>query len=228
MGNNLLNNFISSPQPLVIEYDMNEIIILLINIQRSDLIRKIPMFFISEIFIYANIIPQLTINRTTIFSSEDNCNMVYLSTSCVSHMKYFLPSSIKFIIESKDQGWSSYPDQIGTRTSNTWGEVSLSSNTHHHPISEKYEIFRNIHAGRSYETQEVIFNNESKLMTDLIKQCKSNNTNSNNHVHIMLHVRSMYPGWHINMNSAIIEIAFDLKPNWELLLFDTYCKEKNN
>ena len=202
-------------------FDKIDFIILLINIQRSDLIRKIPAFLISEILYFADIIPKY-IQRTNVsFSSLDNCEIVYQTSHCVNHnIKYLIPYCIRLKIESKDQGWSSYPDQIGSRTSNTWGEISLSCN-----LCEKYEIFRNIHAGTCFETQETIFNIESKFMTDLRKHCCKSTCN---HVYILLYVRSIYPGWRINMKSATIEIMLDLKPNWELLIYNAYYKVQRN
>ena len=87
-----------------------------------------------------------------------NENEIFCSYNICSKVKLFIPTTITITIESKDQGWSSYPHEHGQRTSCTWGELSLNK------LPTWYFLYRNIHAGKTLEEQKIIFDVLSPLV----------------------------------------------------------------
>jgi len=93
----------------------------------------------------------------------------------------FRPTRVEFVVESRDQGWSSYPDQQGTRTSHSFGvaAIDIASNGRARvaaacqggvlPISldDRFHVYRNIHAGNDYETQSKVFDASSPLVQNM-------------------------------------------------------------
>lgn len=127
--------------------DLADLLILLININESNL--RIPLMLAVEILNYAGSLPPIVYQNNAQFRSGNNCDFKYLSVR-IPQSRYISPMSLHVIADSKDQGWSSYPNEKGTRTSHTWGELRLSTQ----PFS-RYLVFRNIHAGSTYELHDV-------------------------------------------------------------------------
>jgi len=129
------------------ETDLADVLILLANFNSSNI--PIPLLLVVEIMNYAGILSPLLVEREDSFISGNNCDAMYLALK-LPRNHYVKPISLQLVVSSKDQGWSSYPSQHGTRSSNTWGELCLSSDP-----TQRVTAFRNIHAGKKFETQVV-------------------------------------------------------------------------
>ena len=129
------------------ETQLADVLILLANFNSSKV--PIPLQLVVEILNYAGTLSPLTARREVRFTSGSDCDTTYLEMVLPS-AKYVQPTGIQLTVSSKDQGWSSYPNQRGTRSSHTWGEISLSS-----APDDRITVFRNIHAGQHFELQEV-------------------------------------------------------------------------
>mmetsp|Transcript_33400 Transcript_33400/g.34032 ORF Transcript_33400/g.34032 Transcript_33400/m.34032 type:complete len:346 (+) Transcript_33400:105-1142(+) len=90
-------------------------------------------------------------------SGSNNENRTHMTYN-MKYIPYFTPIRFSINVESKDQGWSSYPEQHGTRTSNAWCELGLSF------TNQRFPVCRNIHAGRDWELQVKEFDNDSEVM----------------------------------------------------------------
>jgi hypothetical protein len=94
---------------------------------------------------------------------------------------------------SKDQGWSSYPENRGTRDNSwTWFELTLDDGETGDEIV-RVEIMRNIHAGSAFEEYRALIEDER-----ILKQAKKGDR-------LSVWVRAMYPGWCNEVQSAKIE-----------------------
>jgi hypothetical protein len=129
------------------DIDLADVLILLANFNSSRV--PIPVHFVAEILNYAGILPQLAASRSNRFTSPNNCNMSYLRLN-LPRSAYIQPTCIYIYVNSKDQGWSSYPEERGKRSSHTWGELQLLNNP-----AQRFEVFRNIHAGKDFEYHAV-------------------------------------------------------------------------
>lgn len=175
-----------------------------------DLLRhgpvKIPAI-IAMVLEYADYSPILEISRSERHfgrSDEDEC---YIEGPMCS-LPYFRPHSITFHVTSKDQGWSSYPEYVNTRQASwTWFEASFSCEE-----SVRYELFRNIHASKQWNTEVITYPNDSKLLTRMNELLAI----PNNSFRLQLRCRSQYPGWRNNVQDARIVLHFSLV-NWEQL-----------
>lgn len=202
----------------------SDVLILLANFHKSSI--RIPLNILVDIFGIAGFIPTISKLVTTSFISEQNANTLYLSVP-LQPMVYFEPKLIKYIVNSKDQGWSSYPNQKGSRTSNTWGEAAIST------LPElRNKIFVNIHAGQVFEKHTTIYSRDDSFCTALnlalenIKSVESSVFSSSQGtafksgttVNVELWLRSMYPAWKLHCNYALIEVSYGLINNWENLI----------
>jgi hypothetical protein len=106
--------------------DSADIVMLLLQLSR-DSNNSIVLGLMIEILGFADVLPK----RRRMFLStiqnkhRYNENEIFCSYNICSKVKLFIPTTITITIESKDQGWSSYPHEHGQRTSCTWGELSL-------------------------------------------------------------------------------------------------------
>ena len=85
-------------------------------------------------------------------------------------------------------------------------------------ISEAYELYRNIHAGKDYERQLININYESNsdLFTNLIATIRSSmlaEDPSRHAVSLQLFIRSLYPGWSHKIRWAQISIHWNIDRN---------------
>ncbi|RYH23933.1 hypothetical protein EON65_17285 [archaeon] len=133
----------------------------------------------------------------------NNANKVHMSFK-VKKIPYFIPIAIELEVVSKDQGWSSYPDQHGRRSSSTWGELALSA-TH----NERYHIYTNIHAGKALETHVKIFRQDQAVLKQL-QQLWRSALEGEEVVNIQLIARSMHPGWVNTIADATITVVYSL------------------
>ena len=94
---------------------------------------------------------------------------------------------------SKDQGWSSYLDDHGTRENSwTWFELTLDDGSAGEEIM-RVEVMRNIHAGLTFETHLAVI--EDKRILDRAKEGDK----------LSVWARAMYPAWCNNVQSVKIE-----------------------
>lgn len=191
-------------------YDPVDYLGLLISLHRSKF--TLPMDLILEIFQFANIVPRIRTEKSALMSSSyaDNCDAVYMSSKTILILRHFVPTSIYFEVESRDQGWSSYPEDQGKRKSYTWIEASLSKADTTASIT-RCHLFTNIHAGQDYECQEMRCDAQSELVKDITALADRGEFP----LTIRMHARSRYPGRRIRIRRAAVEIDLSLRPNWK-------------
>jgi hypothetical protein len=124
-----------------------DVLILMANVHYSRM--SIPLVLMADILNYSGILSPIKRTRKEAFRSQNNCNTIYLSVPLPRSL-YIEPMHVRIIVVSKDQGWSSYPQERGKRSSHTWGELMVSTD-----LSTRYPLFRNIHAGAVFERHEV-------------------------------------------------------------------------
>eukprot|EP00598_Pedospumella_elongata_P013563 CAMPEP_0184991004 /NCGR_PEP_ID=MMETSP1098-20130426/34847_1 /TAXON_ID=89044 /ORGANISM="Spumella elongata, Strain CCAP 955/1" /LENGTH=228 /DNA_ID=CAMNT_0027516325 /DNA_START=17 /DNA_END=703 /DNA_ORIENTATION=+ len=208
-------NTVASQNVLSTEADLADVLILLANFNSSKI--PIPLPLVVEIMNYAGILSPLLVENEDSSTSGNNCDLVHLSLR-LPRDRYVKPISIQLIVSSKDQGWSSYPSQHGTRSSHTWGELCLSSDS-----TQRVTAFRNIHAGRKFEPQVI----DIPLSKDAPEQFKPL-VDSILSLHeeaaptsLNLILRSMYPGWTISVEYASLSVKYELAGDWEA--FVAHC-----
>jgi len=231
----------------VADTQLADVLILLANFNSSKV--PIPLQLVVEILNYAGTLSPLVARREVQFTSGSDCNTTYLEVT-LPNAKYVQPTGIQLTVNSKDQGWSSYPNQRGTRTSNTWGEICLSSDP-----NDRITVFRNIHAGREFEEQEVDVSaldwvppgqyqsfldkiaavRDGKLHYDCFNAHFFHSTHPlltspTTHAYVVteplslaLVVRSQYPGWTISMEHAELSVSYQLAGDWEA--FAAHCAQ---
>lgn len=138
---------IESQHPPDLKANLADVLILLANFNSSNV--PIPLLLVVEILNYAGILAPVRVHRGDRFTSTNDCNSMYVTLKLPSN-RYVRPTAIHLNVSSKDQGWSSYPSERGMRSSHTWGELCLSNKP-----AQRFSVFRNIHAGRSFEEQTV-------------------------------------------------------------------------
>jgi hypothetical protein len=215
------------------KYDLADVLILLANIYNSNI--RIPLVLMADILNYAGTLPVLKASRSDGFRSGNNANVVYLELPLPRSL-YIQPEYIRAKAISKDQGWSSYPNEQGMRTSHTWGELMVKPH-----ISNRYPFFRNIHAGRSSEQFDLTISmsdestpeeyvglkdalrststapqpaNDSAQPPTQAQEQAATDTSSAPATALCLVVRSKYPGWNIIMGKASLQIRYRLAGDW--------------
>lgn len=205
---------------------------------------SLPLYLIVEIFAYADLDPLVKHEESTELLRARNCNRVYTMIK-LKKPKFFVPHSVHFQVESKDQGWSSYPQHYGTRNGScTFGEASITPKSSSITTSNatqvvatagdtgingrnpRYRVFTNIHAGKQFEVQDVTFQaggNRNEFIEELAAKLTavegaSQVNNAASHVELALWARSMYPGWAISIKRARIEIRWKLTSEWEAFI----------
>ena len=192
--------------------NMADAIILIRNIQNSPkcLLPAVLMLEILSLGFCPSIISSVV--KDALFQGRGNQNEVYLTLSIPwSFRRYLKFVKIEFEVVSKDQGWSSYPDEQGTRSSNTWGEVALSD----YP-DVRYHVYRNIHAGKQFEKQVVVFQPDHDFCQSLLKHLAA----KENSFDMQLWLRSMYPGWQQTLKFAKMSVVWHFT-EWQLFACDT-------
>lgn len=129
---------------------------------------SVPIEILYEIFFQYGGIRLVRCARNEQMAQVTNGNMIYLSLPLRATASLSL-DSVSFTLESRDQGWSSFPAQHGTRdNSNTWFVAIipklLMSQTNFWP---GVFLHRNIHAGRHIEISNISFNSPTDLMSRL-------------------------------------------------------------
>ena len=97
--------------------------------------------------------------------------------------------------DSKDQGWSSYPETQGTRDGSwTWFDLTLDDGETGDEIV-RLEVVRNVHAGKRFETYRAVIEDER-----ILKRARKGDR-------LSVWARAMYPGWVNYVQSAKIEAS---------------------
>ena len=176
-----------------------------------------------DIFKYAAILDCCISKKSNaeILGKSDNQNHEYLGLTVVPK-KYFEVCSVVFNFTSRDQGWSSFPEQRGTRDGYSWLEAAFSidekgdnselANTYN-PIlfSHRATIQRNIHAGKVYEDGSYLFDEEStfvKKINSLFKKSFFRSHENKININFSMIMRSEYPGWRCNVRNGAIFVTF--------------------
>ena len=121
-------------------------------------------------------------------SFENSC---YFQVDVVQRPE-FLVSQLVVVTSSRDQGWSSYPQDHGTRNGSwTWVELGTNAN------DERIRLVTNIHAGREWERTETVFAQGDAILDRL----RTSGT-------INLYTRSCFPGWNCRMNGAEVRVSW--------------------
>ena len=180
-----------------------------------------------DIFEYAALLDCHISKRRAVevLGQSDNQNHAYMRL-CVTPRKYFEVYSVLFHVSSRDQGWSSFPEQRGTCDGYSWIEAAFNidenaessvseselANTYN-PIlfSHKSTIQRNIHAGQSYEDGYFTFDEDSifvKKINSLFKKSFFKTHENKININFSLLMRSEFPGWRCNVRSGSICVVF--------------------
>lgn len=130
----------------------------------------------------------------------NNADAVYLELP-LRAIEGITPVHIEVEVISKDQGWSSYPSEAGKRTSNSWGELALSTD-----MTKRHSVYRNIHAGKVYETHLAVFNGDSAMVSELQEALLA--AEPGQAVNLRLMARSAYPAWVNYIASASITVLY--------------------
>ena len=114
----------------------------------------------------------------------NNANVRYLQSAPIQGGEFTYPlRRVIVTTDSRDQGWSSYPETQGTRNDSwTWFELTLDDGETGDEIV-RVEVVRNIHAGRGFVRHQAVIEDERVL-----KQAKEGDR-------LSVWVRAMYPGW---------------------------------
>lgn len=204
-------------------------LLLIANIQRNNHV-ALPFDILYQIF-FEWLDTYFRVTHKNIYNPVEagrNANQLYLELPIDLNQSEFIPYSVIYEVKSKDQGWSSSNTRHkGTRyESYTWGEACLSISPH-----ERFEVYRNIHAGRDWEVQQKVFDENHPMVIFMRDMLPSTNTQTaddttegkneesskklledhvayirSHAVTLQLYVRSLYPGWVNNINYARIEL----------------------
>ena len=120
-------------------------------------------------------------------------NMRFLQSSPIQGGELHPLRRLIITTDSKDQGWSSYPQFHGTRDGSwTWFELTLDDGLTGEEIA-RVEVVRNIHAGANFERYRAVIEDDR-----ILKQAKKGDR-------LSVWVRAAYPGWVNRVRLAQIE-----------------------
>ena len=134
-----------------------------------------------------------------------------IATNPLSKSEVLRIRRVIFTFRSKDQGWSSFPNQRGTYEGSwTWFEAGLTRPVSSDPSDAlyaeqlqikvakervRYELQRNRHAGSEPEVYRIEFD----VGHELLRSIKAGDS-------IVLWARALYPGWENRVYDASIEV----------------------
>lgn len=176
----------------------------------SDLdCRVLPLEIWLLVFEYAALFPGIDCSTNRGLRSGPNASIPYLSFDMQRLPPGFSLRAVRTVVDAKDQGWSSYPNDQGSRRGScTWGDIRCS--TGDEVIAEE-ECFRNIHAGRQFEEQS---HTCSPAFVTAFGTSLSASEHRQHHLDLVVHSR--YPGWENNVRWGRIEVDLKLLPGDEL------------
>ena len=107
---------------------------------------------------------------------------------------------VKLIVmecESHDQGWSSYPNDKGTRRNSwTWGDLSVLSSEAVEEFKQD-RVYTNLHATDSWEMHRQEYGASDQLVKHLTPGKR-----------LVLSLNAMFPGWVNNVRYAKLTVYF--------------------
>lgn len=159
-------------------------------------------------------------------ATKDNGNDVYICVP-ISVPRNFKVSCVSVHVESKDQGWSSQPDEYGKRNSFTWGEIMFNSLPEavkmQHPglCDRRWEVYRNLHGGTVYEEQTKLLTADDETGRDLFQSfsniymqrygeygTEEGNGGEWSNVEMLLVLRSCNRGWRNRVRKGRLSITY--------------------
>jgi hypothetical protein len=170
---------------------------------RGTNIQSFPQEIVFSILEFANYTSSKTVETE---ECVEGCNLDRL------YLKHQLPqisifddatpsiTGITIVVESHDQGWSSYPADQGTyRGSATWGEINILRDGQE-VLGQRVTIYTNLHAIRDWQTHVCQVENNA-VCKDVMKNLQNGDS-------IALYARSCYPGWCNYVRKASITINY--------------------
>jgi len=126
----------------------------------------------------------------------------YLSIQNRPILGAFRVARLVITVTSRDQGWSSYPVDQGTRrNSHTFVEMELRGSPQRPTTYPRTRVVTNIHAGRNWEATERVFEEDSDEV-----QWLQGELDRNGSLNVDLFARSQYPGWRCKIQSASVRV----------------------
>ncbi|KAF9647233.1 hypothetical protein BDM02DRAFT_3188152 [Thelephora ganbajun] len=134
-------------------------------------------------------------NTCSDFARFHNANTRYLRSEPIRGGEFTYPlRRLVVTTDSRDQGWSSYPESHGTRKNSwTWFELTLDDGETNDEIV-RVEVMRNIHAGSIFEKHQAVIEDGR-----ILRQARKGDR-------LSVWVRAMHPGWCNHVQSVKIEV----------------------
>ena len=166
----------------------------------EDILRQtnIPPGPLQQIFDYAGVGVRHDEVTRRYYAGRENDNSSYFQV-VVRPVPEFVLHQMGVVTRSRDQGWSDYPADHGTRNGSwTWVELRIGDNG-----AERIRLVTNIHAGQEWERTENVFG-----PNDAVPQRLETALQTNALTTITLYTRSCFPGWTCRMNGAEVRLVF--------------------
>lgn len=164
------------------------------DIRRVRSMFPLPPELVTHIFDLAEYWAYSQKTRSDVCRFRDDANEQYLQSGPIRGGEFSRPLRRLIVTtNSKDQGWSSYPNDYGTRQNSwTWFDLTLDDGKTGAEIV-RVEVVRNIHAGSGFEEYLAVIEDEN-----ILKQAKEGDR-------LSIWVRTMYLGWCNEVQSVKIE-----------------------
>lgn len=227
--------------------------LLYIQLQRHPRLKTLPSALVAHIFALAGTTVTTTRYRPESAEVGNNGSYSYLqhpipflacsalrttSTSSPAPISTptYLPVSVTVTITTRDQGWSSYPSERGTRSSHTWGDlrvvtlppptkepVSMTRSGLPWIINATEPLYRNIHAGDAWETITKTYPTTSEIVQTLRERILSASSpppspppprqqqQQQQSIFLDVRVSAQYPGWVNRVQSCKIDVHWALE-----------------
>jgi hypothetical protein len=137
--------------------------------------------------------------------TQSNAGRAYVIASLPDYLPVGSVRKIAFSTVSRDQGWSSFPEQHGTyENSNTWFEVVVYEPDPYElarVVTPRMRIITNVHAGKEWKKHDVVWthDDEDEEVRLVVKGIKGGQR-------VALTAWAQYPGWKNNVSSASVDI----------------------
>ena len=186
--------------------------LLFLQLQRQPRLKRLPQHLIATIYQMAGVFI-ITTRRVNNGQQVTNGDAVCIEYTLPTQppprqvRPTFMPIKVRVVVTSRDQGWSSYPGEHGTRSSHTWGVLRLLPPTGDAELAS-VEAYRNIHAGAAWEEHT----RELDLSSDLLRELRACVIARREATHkLQLRLSARYPGWVNRTNAARIEVVWALE-----------------
>ena len=171
------------------------------NVARKEYLNDLTIHFLPyqhtlclSVLDYAEVWNSISIRADAAFQ-KGSCSELYLRIT-VPDIVTRGARRLEISVDSHDQGWSSYPRHHNTREHSwTWGEVRVRAVGGENLCT--YQVYRNIHASKSWELQSKTFDRYHEIMP-FIKPG----------VTVDLMLCACYPGWVNYTRYAEMKLSF--------------------